>query len=51
MGKKPMKVGHLPRVPRGKMTEPGFGEGWDRAHNFDQVRGQPKRIYRTKGGT
>lgn len=41
------KLGRLPRRPRGRMGQAGFGEGWTRAHLFDQLPGQPKR--RAKG--
>lgn len=44
-----MKVAFkLPKRPKGKMSEANALTGWDRAHNFDQLPGQPKRVYRGK---
>lgn len=38
-----MRLGRLPRRPKGPMGSAQFGKGWDRAHNFDQNPGQPVR--------
>lgn len=45
MAKQNRGLGKFPkRRPKGPMSEPGFGEGWNRAHNIDQLPGQPKRV-------